>query len=698
MMADTFSPGARPQPLPEQDQGVLELQITDWTRDRDAHQVWAATGKTCQEFYDDEQWTDADKAVLAGRKQPPLVLNKIKPLVNLILGYARRNRYDIKYMPGNDGTGSAEVAEILTAVAKQIAEANGTEWNDMEVFADGLITGRGFWDIRMDFARNHLGEVREAVLDPFSVYIDSEADAYAPSGWQRVTVNRWMSLEQVETVFGPEAGEMVASRNGQLPLGKLTQSGSYSTDEIAPPRYFGGVFDAPEAGWRNGIGGTPLSDHLNRHRKLVRVIDTQRRETRRCRWFVDLVTGQEKLIPDDWDRNLIARVMQWAQLRQEPIAVREGLRPMVKWVITAADAILYNAWSIYDDFTVVPFFATFRRGQTAGMVKPLLDAQRLINKSRVNTLHILSTVANAGWIYDKESLDEEMKEALEQFGAQPGINIEYDSKNGTRQPPRRIEPAAPPHAIMPMEEKATMDLKEIAQINDSALGQVDRVQSGRAIEARQRQSIMGAEIFFDNFSRSRELKGRRIKALIQQFYTEERLIRVRGDQGDQDIRINVRGAAGDIVNDVTMGHYDVAVEEAPASATFLQGQFEELVQMRSEMQIPIPDEDIIDASSVANKSHLKQRVREQRMVAEDQARLAAVVGRMQAGIPPTAPLPPVPAEGVPLVAEAPPEPPVPPGPPGMQPGAPPQAMPPGQPGQPLPPQGPPMGGPSAFQR
>jgi hypothetical protein len=148
-------------------------------------------------------------------------------------------------------------------------------------------------------------------------------------------------------------------------------------------------------------------------------------------------------------------------------------------------------------------------------------------------------------------------------------------------------------------------------------------------------------MYFDNFSRSRELKGEVRLALIQQYYTEARSFRVRTESGDQtEMKINQRNAAGEIENNVTLGRYQLAIDEAPISATFMQGQLQEALEMR-EMGIPIPDDIIIQMSSLPYKQEIKQRMNEQRMLADDAAKTNSLLMKGQAGLPPDMPVPPV---------------------------------------------------------
>jgi hypothetical protein len=359
-------------------------------------------------------------------------------------------------------------------------------------------------------------------------------------------------------------------------------------------------------------------DHINRQRRLVRVLETQHRKMTKVWALIDLETGDKRILPKHFPRERIAKIMRYAQKKGLALDVVQSTEKMIRWTVTAGDLLLYDDWSPYWDMTVVPYFPYFRRGQTMGMVEDLIDSQREINKRRSANLHTVMSSANAGWVYQEGSLSEDGKWAVQEEGSTPGINIEY--KSGY-EPPQRIQPAAPPGNIRLLEEAATVDIKEIAGINDAALGQEQDDASGRAVLAQQRQAVLGAETYFDNFDRAMEIKGGRYLDLIQNFYTEPRIIRTRGDDGrDQITVINRRNAAGEIVNNVTVGRYDVVVDTAPLSASYQNAQFEEALKLR-EAGMPMPMEVLIDLSSMPRKDEIKAMAQRQQM--QEQAQQAA---------------------------------------------------------------------------
>lgn len=648
-----------PWKIPDQDISTVELQLDRFYRARDGMAAWARVAAECVDFVEGRQITVEERNRMAEEGRPIIVLNKIRPLVRLVKGYFRQNRTDIKCKPGTNGVGMQAVADALNMTMKQIDEISESTWNNAEVFYDGIICGRGFFDTRLDFEGNVFGQVKETVQDPFSVYIDPEATSYAPKTWGYVQTGTWMSITDIQQIYGQAARELVDFNGGtfgQFPVrgdGGLTGT----ENDMTPLRSYGldeaqtRSFDAQYFG---AVQSYNIFDHINKERRLVRVIECQYKKWTKGPYILDMMSGECRPIPLHWTRERIAGLEAFCRQGNIPIQLAEGTYKRIRWTVSAADRVLYDDWSLYRDYTITPYYPYFRRGVTQGMVDDLLDPQREVNKRRSNMLHILTTMAHSGWMYQKGALDPEDEEVLEEEGARPGINVKY---NKGFEAPQRIMPGIPSRGHELAGTEAADDLKQIAGISDSALGQLDTVQSGVAVQARQRQAVVGLEEYFENWDRSTELKGRVRLHQIQDYYTEPRIVRITGDDGkDKMTMLNAPAppaapgapgappqidpatgqpavnptaqAAGEIINDVTVGSYSIAIDKQPLAATFKDAQFQEAITLKSQ-GIPIPDDILVDLSSMPGKDIIKARIAQQQAAAAGGA--PATPGQAPAG-------------------------------------------------------------------
>lgn len=123
------------------------------------------------------------------------------------------------------------------------------------------------------------------------------------------------------------------------------------------------------------------------------------------------------------------------------------------------------------------------------------------------------------------------------------------------------------------------------------------------------------------------------------------MIRLRGqDNQSEEYTINQRDAAGRILNDISVGTYDVTVDEQPSSAAHLQSQFNELFDMY-QAEVPIPADILIKYSSLPDKQEIIRRMQEERDIQMQGALMENIIQRLQAGIPMDQPLPPIVVNG-----------------------------------------------------
>jgi hypothetical protein len=609
--------GIKSKGLPQQNPELIRRMGYRWLRAARPHNIWAEGAKLCTDFLEGRQWSDQDKAQMRMLRRSTLTLNMIAPLFRLVMGYQSSNRMDISFLPTSDSRSNEDIATILNNIFKSEANRTDLKYTDTEVFADGLCTGRGFWETRLCFDDNELGEIKYTAKDPFSIYIDPDCQSYDicddENGAAFVQESVWTTVEAIGDKFGAEAAELV---NCQFAPGYNSNTLSYlSESEISPERYFGKYADEKDfTGW----GDVYFTDFIDKQAKKIRLLNSQYKIIEIAPCFVDLETGDKCAIPNEWlDKpDVIEKVMAYAEGQGNPLKIVTRPVKKVRQSVTCGDVVLYDDWSIYDDYTITGYFPYFRRGTTRGMVEDLIDAQQEKNKKRSVLTDILNRNANSGWMYHESTLDAEQEDNLKKFGSAPGINVRYKGKDG-QEPPRRIEPGGYPQGLDRLEEKAANDLHEISGINQSALGQLDQVQSGRAIEARQRQAVLSIQMYSDNFARSKKSIGKKSLSIFQKYYNEPRVFRLLGeDSSIAQYEINQKQMVGTTsvnrLNDITVGKYMVTVDEVPISATFKQAQFEEtmmLIEKLGPIGMALAQTNpglIIDQSSLPRKNDWKK--------------------------------------------------------------------------------------------
>jgi hypothetical protein len=580
-----FGPVA-PNKLPDQDPQKVLLHAERWQRALFAQETWATPAKECYDFLEGRHYTAAELAKLKGERRPHYKFNIIAPLLRLIIGYQGNNRTDITHKPGQDTRSTDAIADALSKLEKAAAEISMLDFVDAEVFLDGLAGGRGWYETYLDFEHNDLGELRTVRANPFTVYPDPDADTYdVNESGNHIIKSKMVSIDEIEATLGKKVAELLRPwTNGQTPISPISGV-AIVNDEISPQRYFGRREDDASSYWDTFYG--LMGSFTDQHRKTIRIIECQHKVREPRNVIIDLETGDNEVLPDNWGPGQDPEGAVVGRAGRQSAARRKRMVQRIQHTTISGDIVLYDQPSFYDTFTLTGYFPYFRDGNTRGMVEDLVDPQREKNKERNARIETQAKSANGGWKYHEDSLDPKRARTCKKFGSSPGFNMKWKGDKG---PPELIQPASPPISYEKLERQSDQDVHQISGINESALGEVDSAgASGRATLARQRQAVVGVQMYIGNLRRSKMLLGRKHLYIFQNYYTEQRIYRITGDDGkDAQVMINqmiadpVSGAK-QIINDITLGKYSTVVDEQPLSATFANAQFEEMMQLLDKM-------------------------------------------------------------------------------------------------------------------
>ncbi len=549
-----------------------------WARDN-GHQKYVLKADKCNRFFLGDQWDQVDKDQLARVRRPAMTINKIMPTVNNVLGEQINNRAEISYRPRGDS--NSGTAEALTKVFKQISDNNKLDWLRSDMFMDGVITSRGFLDVRMDYSDNMMGEVRYSKLNPKNVVVDPDGEDYDPDSWSDVMVTKWVTADDIAVLYSEEDAEYLRHRDASY--------FPYGQDSVQAFRdRFGDRFNPAYSG---------TFDNTNVMRNL-RIIDRQYRQLDKQQHFVSQ-DGDTRPIPKEFDRD---RIAQYVQTFGFNVISRQVRR--IRWTVICDNVVLHDDWSPYKHFTVVPYFPVFVHGHTLGMVENLLDPQEILNKVSSQELHIVNTTANSGYKVRAGALANMTVEELEQKGAQTGIVIEV---NGDPDKDiQKIQPNQVPQGLDRVSYKSEEHIKTISGVSDSMQGFDREDVAAKAIQAKRQAGSTNLVKPLDNLVRTDHILARNTLDLIQEFYTEERLLTITKDSmtGEtEQFAVNQVTPEGEIINDLTLGEYDVVVSSVPVRETMEDSQFDQAVALK-QLGVAIPDSVLIESSRLQRKSEI----------------------------------------------------------------------------------------------
>ena len=365
---------------PEEEGRIASSQWDRYERARDnGHLEYIEMAKKCDAYYQGDQWEIEDVSILDAEGRPALTVNTILPTINTVLGEQSTRRADIQFKPRRGG--SEEVADTLNKLYMQIGDNNKLDWVEQQVFIDGLIMdGRGYFDVRIDFSDHVEGEVRITAKDPLDILIDPDAKEYDPKTWNEVFETKWMTLDDIEELYGKDKAEdlrFISENGNSFGRDSIEYEETRYGDTESADDYLGSAYDSDEY----------------KSVRALRVIERQHRKLTRMQCYVDPETGDSRPVPEAWNDR---KVKKFA--KDYGLEIISKMSKKVRWTVTCDKVVLFDGWSPYNDFTIVPYFAYFRRGRPFGMVRNLLSPQEQLNKISSQELHIVNTTANSGWM------------------------------------------------------------------------------------------------------------------------------------------------------------------------------------------------------------------------------------------------------------------------------------------------------------
>ena len=578
-----------------------------WLRDN-GHLDYVVKHAKCEDFFVGLQWDRNDLALLRAQKRPALTINKIISTLANVFGEQIYNRTDTAFRPRNEGA-TTEVADALTKVFMQIGDNNQLPWVRSDVFADGIIGSRGFFDVRLDFSDSLRGEVRIEQLNPKNVLIDCDADEYDPDKWHDVIITKWMSPDQIELLYSKADADILRNRNSSYY--------PYGYDMIESDRdRFGSL--------RSFAYGTEAGRDTARN---IRVVERQWKKLDKVLHFVDLGTGDLRQVPQDWEEE---QVQQY--LAQNPhLSVTKKLIHRIRWTVVADNVVLHDDWSPYKHFTVVPYFPYFRRGRTVGLVENLLGPQELLNKVSSQELHVVNTTANSGWKVKRNALLNMSIAELEARGAQSGLVVEVDELENIE----KITPNNTPTGLDRVSYKAEEHIKSISGVSDYMQGFAREDVAAKSVTANKQSGQANLAKIMDNLNRTDYILARNILDIVQEYYTEQRIVYITTDRltnAMDQMTVNEMSPSGVIVNDLSLGEYMVVITNQPERDTFEDTQFEQAVRLRLEAGVPIPDKFIIQSSKLRDKADIIRALEGDKESPEAQAMAALQMRQREAEV------------------------------------------------------------------
>jgi hypothetical protein len=485
-----------------------------------------------------KQWDPQTENERSLAHRPVLTINRVNPVVKILVNEIRQNRASIQVNPVGNGA-DRDTADVYEGITRHIEIASDAE-TAYDTSADHQVTcGRGWIRALIDWTPGTFDQEISIhrIPNPFAVYMDVGAQKADCSD------ARWCFIVE-------DLDEAAFRRK-------------YPHATFTPLKEFDGVGQ--------------YQDWYPEKKCRVAEYFYKEQTTRTLSQLDDgSVLGDDDEIPPG--RSIVAE--------------REETTDVVKWAkITAREVLAERDWP-GKDIPVVPVLGDEilldNKRQYVGIVRFMRDPQRMFNFMRTAATEAISLVPKALWLAAEGQI-----ENYEEFYRTSNVRnisvLYYKPKSEGGQPvpaPQRLHGEIDISSISAALAQSDQDLKLASNVFDPSLGQMGPEQSGKAILARQKQTDVASFSYGDNQARAIRQIGRIVVDLIPKVYSTPQLLHIVNPDGTrkpvflnqhfvpgpngqpQPVDVNQALTQQTIQNlklyDVRQGAYDVSVSVGPS--------------------------------------------------------------------------------------------------------------------------------------
>jgi hypothetical protein len=459
--------------------------------------------------------------------RPCLTINKIDPYIRQVTNQQRQARPRIK-VHGMNTQSDEKLAQILTGVIRHIEVNSDADQAYDTAFDYSVRMGWGYFRIVTDYIREDSFDQEiyfRPIENPFTVYFDPNSVMPDGSDAERCLITTVVDKKTFKKMY-PDADE-----------GNFTY---------------------------RGTGDSSAEWVMKEDIRIAEYFYTERKAAKLMQLSDGTAVYQDEMPSED--------ILRMAGITV--VSERDSIRKQVKWCkLTAMDILEERTWP-GKYIPIVPVYGqqlvVDGKRKKYGLVRNAKDPQRMLNFWQTSITESVALAPKAKWLM-AEGQDEghELEWAAANIKSSPVLRYKQKDIEGQPAPvPARLQPEPPPAGILAASASINNDLQAVLGIFDpNQLPQGNM--SGKAINGQQQQIDLTNFHYFDNLTRSIRYAGKILLDLIPKIYDHERVMRIIGyDNQPELVVLNQRtvDAAGvtKILNDVTVGEYDVVMETGPS--------------------------------------------------------------------------------------------------------------------------------------
>jgi hypothetical protein len=456
--------------------------------------------------------------------RPVIVVNKVDNYCRQVSNQQRQQRPRIKVHATNTHEDMVD-AQTISGIIRHIEVNSNADHAYDNAFEYAVRMGWGYMRVRTDYISEDSFDQEiyiDAIDNPFTVYFDPNSVLPDGSDADRCLITTMMRKDEFRKLY-PDAEDGGTS---------FTQRGT----------------------------GDSQSEWITK--EDIRLAEYYYTVKEKAKLY--LLSDGTATFADDKD--FFTRLANYGI---EVVDTRESYKKTIKYCkLTAVEVLEERDWA-GKYIPIVPVYGRHivigDKRKKFGMIRYAKDPQRMYNFWQTSITEGVALAPKAKWLL-AEGQDEghENDWANANIKSFPLLRYKQTDIDGRIAPaPIRLQPEPPQAGIMAAAVGVDNDIKAIMGVFDPAqLGQGNI--SGKALNGQQQQVDLTNFDYYDNLTRSIAHIGKICLDLIPKIYDTERVMRIIGDDGKPELlTINQRDSVGRVLNDISVGQYDVVMETGP---------------------------------------------------------------------------------------------------------------------------------------
>lgn len=504
--------------------------------------------KWCK-YYENDQFTPPQKAMLAARGQSAVSYNGVKPIIDWLKGTERRGRVDFTVSPRNDNSAARESAAAKQEVLKWLDYTNQTGHERSLASDQAFVTGLGWLEVSI--RQDEQGSKVVAMAEDWRNMVhDSRALSRDGDDARFNFRSKVVDLDVAIAIFPNKKQQLerVAQRGtGERMLGMWSGASNLIVGDAV----------ATSEGAADVFAGSDLFSTRDR----VMLLEA---------WTRDPVTRKDKHIGG------IVDPVSWT----------------INCTILTSEDILVESESPFDHkrFPFVPIwcYRSIETGLPYSPVRDLIDIQDSLNARIMRTHHL----AHSNQLHIEKSAVDNAAMTLPQIERElkdpNGIAVFADGALAAG----RVKEAKHNGDVQQLMQMAQMDMdsmNRLSGITPENREQSSQTASGKAIMAKADQGSLLTTEIFDSLLRARWLEGVLTLSLCEQYMLDERAIPMTGAIGSRKFKQVNQWDGQRFVNDIGGPKSEFVVGEQQWKQSNSMAAFDSLMGVLGQLAGPSPE-------------------------------------------------------------------------------------------------------------